>query len=115
VRGVVKKWVADRGYGFVKTDAGDVFVHYRALRGMEALSEGDLVEFDKVPGRDAGKWQAANVRLVPAEEPQPWTEPPVQVSEGELLDVLERSWSNSGDFEYGKFCEYARAHGWISG
>jgi len=49
VRGVVKWFNADKGYGFISTDEGkDVFVHYSSIRdtgGFRTLEEGQQVEF----------------------------------------------------------------------
>ncbi len=33
--GVITTVVSDRGFGFIKTDHGDVFFHVSALRGLE--------------------------------------------------------------------------------
>ena len=48
VTGTVKKWISDKGYGFLQQDAGgpDLFVHIRSLgEGVESLAEGQKVEF----------------------------------------------------------------------
>lgn len=62
VRGVVKWFNAEKGYGFIKQESGpDVFVHYSAIQGSgyRALEEGKKVEFEIVDG-PKGK-QASNV------------------------------------------------------
>jgi CspA family cold shock protein len=49
----VKWFHAEKGYGFfAQEEGGDVFVHYSAIEaeGFRALNEGELVEFDIVPG-----------------------------------------------------------------
>lgn len=45
--GVVARYDADRGFGFIAPDAGgaDLFVHVSVVRGAEALHEGDRVRF----------------------------------------------------------------------
>jgi CspA family cold shock protein len=51
--GTVKWFNADKGYGFItQEEGGDVFVHYSAIEGggYRSLTEGELVDFDVVPG-----------------------------------------------------------------
>jgi len=45
--GVVARYDADRGFGFISPDAGgaDLFVHVSVLRGAEALHQGDRVRY----------------------------------------------------------------------
>lgn len=62
MKGNVKWFNAEKGYGFIeREDGGDVFVHYSAIQseGFKTLEEGELVGFDIVEG-DRGP-QAANV------------------------------------------------------
>lgn len=46
-KGIVKSWICDRGYGFIKTknENETVFVHRADLRGAAYLREGEKVEF----------------------------------------------------------------------
>ncbi|WP_300723903.1 cold-shock protein [Pseudomonas sp.] len=57
------KWFNDaKGYGFIQGEnGGDVFVHYRAIRGEghRSLAEGQQVEYTRVTG-DKG-FQAEDV------------------------------------------------------
>ncbi len=65
IKGVVKWFNADKGYGFITQEGGpDVFVHYSAIQGggFRSLDEGDTVEFEVVEGQK-GK-QASNVTRV---------------------------------------------------
>ncbi|MGA0351291.1 MAG: cold shock domain-containing protein [Acholeplasmataceae bacterium] len=62
MKGVVKWFDSDKGYGFISSEEGkDVFVHFSAIQseGYKTLQEGDQVEFDVSDG-DRGP-QAANV------------------------------------------------------
>jgi CspA family cold shock protein len=62
LRGRVKWFNAQKGYGFIEREGeDDVFVHYSAIQqeGYKTLEEGEEVEFDLVQG-DRGP-QAANV------------------------------------------------------
>lgn len=62
MRGKVKWFNAEKGYGFIESDeGGDVFVHYSAIQseGYRVLEEGEEVEFDITEG-DRGP-QASNV------------------------------------------------------
>jgi cold shock protein len=65
VKGVVKWFSPEKGYGFITLENGpDVFVHYSAIqsKGYRTLEEGAEVEFEVVEG-PKGK-QASNVLLV---------------------------------------------------
>ena len=47
--GTVKKIIADRGFGFIRSEDGrEVFFHRSGLKGLtfEALREGHQVDFD---------------------------------------------------------------------
>lgn len=64
--GSVKKWVSERGFGFIAPEAGgaDVFVHVTALGSLDQLSVGDRVSFDEEIDPRSGKTRAVNVRVV---------------------------------------------------
>lgn len=62
MKGKVKWFNAEKGYGFIeREDGGDVFVHFSAIQGdgFKTLEEGEAVEFDIVDG-DRGP-QSSNV------------------------------------------------------
>lgn len=56
--GTIKRLVSDRGFGFIEIDGdgGEVFFHRSAttpngaLRGFDAMREGQRVTFDTEPG-----------------------------------------------------------------
>jgi CspA family cold shock protein len=53
IRGVVKWFSAEKGYGFITPDNGpDVFVHYSAIQsnGYRKLEAGEKVEFEITEG-----------------------------------------------------------------
>lgn len=62
MKGTVKWFNAEKGYGFIQTESGeDVFVHFSAIQseGFKSLDEGQAVEFDITEGNRGA--QAANV------------------------------------------------------
>jgi len=62
VKGTVKWFNQEKGYGFIEREDGDdVFVHFSAIQeeGFKTLDDGQEVEFEIVEG-DRGP-QAANV------------------------------------------------------
>jgi CspA family cold shock protein len=64
MRGKVKWFSSEKGYGFIQRDnGGDVFVHFSAIQseGFKTLNEGQEVEFEVVDG-DRGP-QASDVHV----------------------------------------------------
>ena len=63
-QGTIKKLLADKGFGFIEGERGDIFFHHSALEGttIEALSIGQSVEYEE--GRGPKGPRAENVRLV---------------------------------------------------
>ncbi|MEC0089152.1 cold-shock protein [Paenibacillus macquariensis subsp. defensor] len=62
MKGTVKWFNAEKGYGFIQVEGGeDVFVHFSAIQGegFKTLDEGQAVEFEVVEGNRGP--QAANV------------------------------------------------------
>ena len=66
IRGTVKWFNAEKGFGFIAQEDGgdDVFVHYSAIQtqGYKSLDENQKVEFDVTQGPKGP--QAENVRPV---------------------------------------------------
>ena len=64
MRGTVKWFSDEKGFGFISRETGDdVFVHHSAIQaeGYRSLQEGQAVEFDVQQGPKGA--QAANVRI----------------------------------------------------
>jgi CspA family cold shock protein len=64
-KGTIRRLVADRGFGFIRTAEGtDLFFHRSELQRVDynSLREGQEVEFEAGKGRD-GRLQAVKVRL----------------------------------------------------
>jgi len=66
MRGTVKWFNVQKGFGFIQPDDGgkDVFVHVSAVEraGMRGLNEGQKVSFEVVADRKTGKSSAQNLR-----------------------------------------------------
>ena len=63
--GIVKFFISERGYGFVKPDDGgrDVFVHITAVEtaGLKSLNEGQRLSFDVEPDKKGKGPKAVNL------------------------------------------------------
>lgn len=61
-QGEIKKLVADRGFGFIEGEEGDIFFHHSALQevSIEALRIGQAVEYEVGHGPKGPR--AENVR-----------------------------------------------------
>jgi cold shock protein len=62
-RGTIKKVIADKGFGFIEGERGDLFFHSNSVEGttIEALRIGQTVTYDE--GRGPKGPRAENVRL----------------------------------------------------
>jgi CspA family cold shock protein len=66
--GTIKKWLDDRGFGFIKPDAGgpDIFVHMKAIGNLpvgEFPFENDRIEYDIEQDRE-GRRKAVCAKIV---------------------------------------------------
>ena len=60
--GVVKRWIDDKGFGFIAPDNGDadIFVHCSVLSGgSKRLEAGDEVEYKSEYDERRGKWRCS--------------------------------------------------------
>ena len=53
-QGVITKIVAERGFGFITGERGDVFFHYSVVEGVgfDSLQQGQTVEYELDTGQD---------------------------------------------------------------
>jgi len=66
-QGVVKRLVADRGFGFIAATPQDVFFHHSSVADgrFDELQEGQAVEYELEEGPSRGKGpRAASVTVV---------------------------------------------------
>ena len=51
-QGTIKKLIADKGFGFIEGEKGDLFFHHSAVEGasFEQLREGQSVEYTEGRG-----------------------------------------------------------------
>ena len=65
VKGVLKTWKEDRGFGFIKPDDGgkDIFIHISSLKGVSRRpTTGDVIYY-QVAKDNRGKYKAINVQI----------------------------------------------------
>ena len=65
VKGVLKTWKEDRGFGFIKPDDGgkDIFIHISALQGVSRRPiTGDVIYY-QVAKDNRGKYKAINAQI----------------------------------------------------
>ncbi len=55
-QGVIKRLVADRGFGFISGDSQDVFFHHSSVadEGFDELAEGQTVDYEIDNEGDSG-------------------------------------------------------------
>lgn len=82
-KGRIKKWLDDRGFGFIQPDKGgeDLWFHRDSIVTWEQEpGDGALVEFERVFDQKKGKWQAKNVKLLGAPQEARSTPSPAAAS-----------------------------------
>ncbi|WP_409188600.1 cold-shock protein [Bradyrhizobium sp. RDM4] len=64
-QGVVKSFLPDRGFGFIKPDDGskDIFFHIQSVQNSASPRVDQRVSFE-IKGSDDGRQRAATVRLI---------------------------------------------------
>jgi cold shock protein len=66
-QGTVRKWIPERAFDFIRSDAGDndIFVHLRSLQGeLLGLRPGQRVSFIRGEDKRTGRPEARNVEVV---------------------------------------------------
>ena len=65
VKGVLKTWKEDRGFGFIKPDDGgkDIFIHISSLKGVSRRpTTGDVIYY-QIAKDNRGKYKAINAQI----------------------------------------------------
>ena len=65
VKGVLKTWKEDRGFGFIKPDDGgkDIFIHISALKGVSRRPKTGDVIYYQITKDNRGKYKAINAQI----------------------------------------------------
>jgi cold shock CspA family protein len=65
IKGVLKTWKEDRGFGFIKADDGgkDIFIHISALKAVSRRpTTGDVIYY-QIGKDNRGKYKAINAQI----------------------------------------------------
>jgi cold shock CspA family protein len=65
IKGVLKTWKADRGFGFIKPDDGgqDIFIHISSLKKVDRRPvRGDVIYY-QIAKDNQGKFKAVNATI----------------------------------------------------
>ncbi|NQT11941.1 MAG: cold shock domain-containing protein [Planctomycetes bacterium] len=64
--GIIKKMVADRGFGFIAGDRQDVFFHFSAVQeiNFDDLQEGQVVHYEVDSDEGGGRGRGPRASLV---------------------------------------------------
>jgi cold shock CspA family protein len=90
VKGVLKTWKEDRGFGFIKPDDGgkDIFIHISALKGVSRRPiTGDVIYY-QIAKDNRGKYKAINAQIEG-----------VKVMKDGAMDLLKTSSDKKGIME----------------
>ncbi len=62
-QGVIKKLVADKGFGFIEGERGELFFHHSSVQGasFETLREGQSVEYTEGRGPKGPRAETVSV------------------------------------------------------
>ena len=70
IKGVLKTWKADRGFGFIKPDDGgqDIFIHISSLKSVDRRPvRGDVIYY-QIAKDNQGKYKAVNATIEGSEQ-----------------------------------------------
>lgn len=99
-RGSVKWFNDAKGYGFIESDKGDVFVHYSVIdaSGFKTLKDGEEVEYELDAGEKglhAKKVVRVNAPIIAASESAPASKPLASQIEIERIPQSEEEQPSS--------------------
>lgn len=63
--GELKRFFSDKGYGFIKSNKGDIFFHISDSNGLnvDSLTEGTNLSYEESVDARSGKTKAINVAI----------------------------------------------------
>jgi cold shock CspA family protein len=90
IKGVLKTWKADRGFGFIKPDAGgqDIFIHISSLKNVDRRPiRGDVIYY-QVAKDNQGKYKAINATIEGVEESHKKTGSLVRINKWLIVSAI---------------------------
>ncbi|MFZ2405950.1 MAG: cold shock domain-containing protein [Methylobacter sp.] len=90
IKGVLKTWKEDRGFGFISPDDGgkDIFIHISALKGASRRPVAGDVIYYQVARDNRGKFKAINARIEGVEIREDKAPGLFQTKKGVMLTAL---------------------------